>query len=65
MDANLTEAAFVDFGEDLLYPFARVGLSRVEGESANSLKADVRALCTASTRRVRHARCARSPDLRR
>ena len=42
MDANLTEAAFVDFGEDLLYPFARVGLSRIESDSADGLKADVR-----------------------
>ncbi|MEZ6152541.1 MAG: GIY-YIG nuclease family protein [Pirellulaceae bacterium] len=42
MDANLTEAAFVDFGDDLLYPFARVGLSRIESDSADELRADVR-----------------------
>ncbi|MEO8269181.1 MAG: GIY-YIG nuclease family protein [Aureliella sp.] len=42
MDANLTEAAFVDFGEDRLYPFARVGLSRIESDSADELRADVR-----------------------
>ncbi|MCA9183071.1 MAG: hypothetical protein KDA51_16530, partial [Planctomycetales bacterium] len=42
MDANFTEATFVDFGDDLLYPFARVGLSRIESDSADELRADVR-----------------------
>ena len=34
MDARLNDSAFVDFGEDLLYPFARVGLNRIDGHNA-------------------------------
>ncbi len=32
MDASLAEETFVDFGPDGLYPYARVGLSRIEGK---------------------------------
>lgn len=42
MDAPLIDHPFVDFGEDLLFPFARTGLSRIEGASADELRNDVR-----------------------
>ncbi len=42
MEAVLTDDPFVDFGEDQLYPFARVGLSRIDGDSPERLKQDVR-----------------------
>jgi excinuclease ABC subunit C len=42
MDAYFVDTPFVDFGEDLLFPFARKGLSRIEGDSADELRADVR-----------------------
>lgn len=35
MDARLNDSSFVDFGEDLLYPFARVGLNRIDGHAAS------------------------------
>ncbi len=34
MDARLNDSSFIDFGDDLLYPFARVGLSRIDGHGA-------------------------------
>lgn len=42
MDADLIDGPFVDFGEDPLYPFARVGLSRIDGDSPERLRQDVR-----------------------
>ena len=42
MDAQFHEPPFVDFGEDALFPFARPGLSRIEGASADVLRSDVR-----------------------
>ena len=42
MDAQLIDSPFVDFGEDLLFPFARTGLSRIEGDTPEQLRNDVR-----------------------
>ncbi len=42
MEAVLADDPFVDFGEDPLYPFARVGLSRIDGTSPEQLKNQVR-----------------------
>ncbi len=42
MDAQLLDSPFVDFGEDALFPFARTGLSRIEGDAPDQLRNDVR-----------------------
>ncbi len=42
MDAQILDSPFVDFGEDVLFPFARTGLSRIEGDSSDQLRNDVR-----------------------
>ncbi len=42
MDAQFTDSPFVDFGDDLLFPFARSGLSRIEGDTSDQLRDDVR-----------------------
>ncbi len=42
MDAELRDDPFVDFGPDLLYPFARSGLSRVDGDCPEQLRSAVR-----------------------
>ncbi len=42
MDAVLTESPFFDFGEDPLYPFARTGLRHIDGDSPETLRAQVR-----------------------
>ncbi len=42
MDAQMIDSPFVDFGEDALFPFARTGLSRIEGDAPDQLRNDVR-----------------------
>lgn len=42
MDAVLEDAPFVDFGNDPLFPFPRVGLRRVDGDDTEDLRGEVR-----------------------
>jgi excinuclease ABC subunit C len=42
MDAVLAEHRFGDFGDDVLFPFSRTGLCRIEGESPAELRDSVR-----------------------
>lgn len=44
MDAILAESTFVDFGVDPLYPFAPAKLCRVDGQTPEQLRGDVRKL---------------------
>lgn len=44
MEAVLSDDAFVDFGEDALFPFAAPGLSWIDGESPAQLRTQVRQL---------------------
>lgn len=42
MEAVLQEPHFLDFGQDSLYPFARTGLSQIDGQDRAHLRSQVR-----------------------
>ena len=42
MEATLDEAPFVDFGEDILFPYHAPGMRRIEGESRAELRSQVK-----------------------
>ena len=45
MEVALDEVVFSDFGDDPLFPFARTGLFRVEGDTPQELRTQIKQFC--------------------